>query len=332
MSLKVYKGSSDGAIVESSTPKPSLKGDQVLIKVSHSGVCFTDVHYKSADMVLGHEGVGHIEEVGPEVQELKKGDRVGWGYEHDCCGRCNHCLTGWETFCPDRKMYGAADLDQGSFASHAVWREAFVFKIPDGLENEAAAPLMCGGSTVFSAMHVAGVKPTDRVGIIGIGGLGHLAIQFANKMGCHVVVFSGTDSKKDEATKLGAHEFHATKDAKELKVSHKLDHLIITTSSLPDWELYLSVLDSRATISPLTVSDKPFTFPYMDLVTRGLRVQGGIVASRQVHRQMLEFAAFHGVKPMVVRYPMSKEGIQDAIKTLEEGKMRYRGVLSTEYQ
>ncbi|KAL4866729.1 hypothetical protein BDV12DRAFT_172546 [Aspergillus spectabilis] len=331
MSVKVYKGSSSGSIVESSTKQRSFERDQVLIRISHSGVCFTDVHYKSADMVLGHEGVGYIEEIGPDVQTLKKGDRVGWGYEHDSCGRCNHCLTGWETFCPDRKMYGMADLDQGSFASHAVWREAFVFKIPDGLESEAAAPLQCGGSTVFSALRVAGVKATDRVGIIGIGGLGHLAIQFANKMGCHVVAFSGTDSKKDEAKKLGAHEFHATKGAKELKVSHKLDHLIVTTSSLPDWELYLGVLDSRATISPLTVSDKPFTFPYSDLVVRGLRVQGGIVASRQVHREMLEFAAFHGIKPMVVRYPMSVEGISDAIKTLEEGKMRYRGVLSTEY-
>ncbi|KAL4923557.1 NAD(P)-dependent alcohol dehydrogenase [Aspergillus undulatus] len=331
MSFKTFRGSPSG-IKESTTKKLSLERDQVLVKVTHSGVCGTDVHYKSADMVLGHEGVGHVEEVGPDVRELKKGDRVGWGYEHDCCGRCKHCLTGWETFCPERKMYGMADLDQGSFASHAVWREAFLFRVPDALDNESAAPLMCGGSTVFNAMVVAGVKPTDRVGIVGIGGLGHLAIQFANKMGAHVVVFSGTDSKKDEAIKLGAHEFHATKGAKELKTEgdQKLTHLIVSTSGLPDWQLYLNVLDNRAIISPLTVSDKPFTFPHQELIVRGLRVQGGIVATRQVHREMLAFAAFHGVKPMTVRYPMTEKGIAQCFEDLEGGKMRYRGVLAAE--
>lgn len=332
MSFTVYKGSSDG-IVESQSKKPtSLQRDQVLVKVTHSGVCGTDLHYKSADMVLGHEGVGHVEEIGPDVRSLKKGDRVGWGYEHDCCGWCHHCLSGWETFCPERKMYGLADLDQGSFASHAVWREAFLFNIPDALDNASAAPLMCGGATVYNAMVCADVKPTSTVGIVGIGGLGHLAIQFANKMGCHVVVFSGTDSKKDEALKLGAHEFHATKGAKELKLdgAHKLSHLIVSTSALPDWQLYLAVLDARATISPLTVSDKPFTFPHNDLMVRGLRVQGGIVAARQVHRDMLEFAAFHGIKPMLVKFPMTEKGVRECVETLEEGKMRYRGVLEAQ--
>ncbi|KAL4963872.1 NAD(P)-dependent alcohol dehydrogenase [Aspergillus stella-maris] len=328
MSFKTFRGGSSG-IKESSTKQSSLQGDHVLIKISHSGVCGTDVLYKGADMVLGHEGVGHVEDVGPDVRELKKGDRVGWGYEHDCCGSCKHCLTGWETFCPERKMYGMADLDQGSFADKAVWREAFLFKVPDELDNASAAPLMCGGSTVFNALVVAGVKATDRVGIVGIGGLGHLAIQFANKMGAHVVVFSGTDSKKEEALKLGAHEFHATKDAKELKTEgdKKLTHLVVSTSSLPDWALYLPVLDNRATISPLTVSDKPFTFPYQQLVVSGLRVQGGIVGARQVHRDMLQFAAFHGVKPMVQQYPMTEKGIAQCFEDLEGGKMRYRGVL-----
>ncbi|KAL3472251.1 chaperonin 10-like protein [Aspergillus californicus] len=329
MAITVFRGSKVG-IVQSSAKRPTLKRDQVLVKVTHSGVCYTDVHYKTADMVLGHEGVGKVEETGPDVRSLKKGDRVGWGYEHDCCGVCTHCLSGWETFCPERKMYGMADLDQGSFASHAVWREAFLFPIPDAIDNTSAAPLMCGGSTVYNAMVVAAVQPSSTVGIVGIGGLGHLAIQFANKMGCTVVAFSGTNSKKDEAMKLGAHEFHATKDAKELKTKRKLSHLIVTTSSLPEWELYLGVLDSRATISPLTVSEKPFEFPHGDLVTRGLRVQGGIVGSRQVHRDMLAFAAFHGIKPMVVKYPMTETGIRECMETLEGGKMRYRGVLTAQ--
>ncbi|KAF9890468.1 hypothetical protein FE257_005873 [Aspergillus nanangensis] len=323
----VYKGTADGAIKQASTHRDTLKGDDVLVRVSHSGVCYTDVHYRHADMALGHEGAGVVEQIGPEVKELKKGDRVGWGYEHDCCGRCSHCLTGWETMCPERKMYGTDDLDQGSFATHAVWREAFLFKIPDNLTNEDAAPLMCGGSTVFNAMVVGGLKPTARVGIVGIGGLGHLAIQFAAKMGCQVVVFSGTNSKKDEAMKLGATEFYATKGAKKLEIGKKLNNLIVSTSAQPDWELYISVLDAGATISPLSVSDDEFKFPYMPMLAQGLSIKGSIVSARQIHRDMLEFAAFHGVKPMKMTYPMTVDGIEDCLKTLEEGKMRYRGIL-----
>ncbi|OJJ38049.1 hypothetical protein ASPWEDRAFT_106165 [Aspergillus wentii DTO 134E9] len=323
----VYKGSSDGSIKKATTHRDALSRDQVLVRVTHSGLCGTDIHYKTTDMALGHEGAGVVESIGPDVLDLKKGDRVGWGYEHDCCGRCNQCLTGWETFCPDRKMYAAADTDQGSFASHAVWREAFLFRIPDGLSNEDSAPLMCGGATVFSALHVAEVKPTSRVGIVGIGGLGHLAIQFAAKMGCQVVVFSGTDSKKDEALKLGAHEFYATKGVKELQIPKKLDNLVVSTSAQPDWNLYIPVLSPGAVISPLSVTMEDFRFPYMAILSNGLRVQGSLVAARKVHRDMLEFAAFHGIKPVKMTYPLTLEGIQDCFKTLEDGKIRYRGVL-----
>lgn len=194
----VFKGSSDGSIRKTTTHRDDLTGDQVLVEISHSGVCFTDVHYRKADMALGHEGAGTVAAVGPNVKSLKKGDRVGWGYEHDSCEQCRQCLTGWETMCPERQMYASANLDQGSFGTHAVWREAFLFRVPDGISNEDSGPLMCGGSTVFNALHVAQVKPTARVGIVGIGGLGHLAIQFAAKMGCQVVVFSGTDNKREK--------------------------------------------------------------------------------------------------------------------------------------
>lgn len=224
-------------------------------------------------------------------------------------------------------MYGLADLDQGSFGTHAVWREAFLFKIPDNMSNEDAGPLMCGGSTVFNALHVAQVRPTARVGIVGVGGLGHLAIQFAAKMGCQVVVFSGTDSKKEEATKLGAGEFYAIKGVKELKIKAPLDHLIVTTSSQPDWPIYLNVMAPGGVISPLSVDSNDLKIPYMPLLVNGLRIQGGIVASRQVHRDMLEFASFHNIKPIKMTFPLTLDGVKESLKTLEEGKMRYRGVL-----
>ena len=323
----VFKGSKDGTIQQATTRKDDLTGDDVLVRITHSGVCGTDVHYRHADMALGHEGTGVVDAVGPGVKDLKKGDRVGWGYEHDCCGRCRYCLTGWETLCRERKMYGGADLDQGSFGSHAVWREAFLFKIPDEVRNENAGPLMCGGSTVWNALHVAQVRPTARVGIVGVGGLGHLAIQFAAKMGCQVVVFSGTDSKKEEAKNLGASEFYATKGVKELNIGKPIDNLLVTTSSQPDWQLYLNLMSPGGVISPLSVDANDLKIPYMPLLVNGLRVQGGIVSSRQVHREMLEFAAHHQIKPVNMTLPMTLEGVTQSLKTLEDGKMRYRGVL-----
>jgi D-arabinose 1-dehydrogenase-like Zn-dependent alcohol dehydrogenase len=128
-------------------------------------------------MVLGHEGVGVVADVGPDATLLKKGDRVGWGFLQDTCGNCQLCLDGTETFCPERKLYGFADHDQGSLAYGIVKKETRIFKIPEQLSDEDAAPLMCAGATVFNALDSYGAKPTQRVGVIGVGGLGHLAIQ-----------------------------------------------------------------------------------------------------------------------------------------------------------
>jgi D-arabinose 1-dehydrogenase-like Zn-dependent alcohol dehydrogenase len=278
-------------------------------------------------MGLGHEGVGVVEKTGPLVKTLKKGDRVGWGYNHSFCGHCEQCLTGNDVYCSERAFYGEADLDQGSFGSHAVWREIALFKLPDNLSDEDAAPLQCAGATVFSALHSYEIKPTDTVGIMGVGGLGHLAIQFAAKMGCRVVVISGSDSKKEEALKLGAHEFITTKGKTELKVSHPIDRLLVTTSFQPDWEQIIAIMARGATIFPLSVSSANFEFPYMPMIGNGLRVQGTVVASRLVHERMLEFASLHQIKPVVELFDMTEEGILDAMTKLDQGKIHFRAVL-----
>lgn len=265
-SFTVFKGSKGGAITQATTSKPELTGDQVHLRVTASGLCGTDIHYREADMALGHEGVGVVEALGPDCKVLRKGDRVGWGYQHDSCGHCQQCLSGQETYCPQRKMYGMADLDQGSFATGAVWREAFLFQIPDDMSDAEAAPLMCGGATVFNALRGFNALATETVGVMGVGGLGHLAIQYAAKMGCKVVVLSGSDRKKDEAMKLGAREFVATKGAKELKVSRPLDRLLVTTSAQPDWSLILPILAPGATIHPLSVAGGDLSVPYSESV------------------------------------------------------------------
>ena len=240
-------------------------------------------------------------------------------------GHCTECLQGAETFCPDRAMYGTSNLDQGSFATHAIWRESFLYPIDEGLSDIEAAPLQCGGATTFTALQ--GIKPSDTVGIMGVGGLGHLAIQFAAKMGCRVVVLSGSDRKKAEALQLGAHEFFATKNAKKIEVSAPINRLLVTAAVPPNWELILPIMAPRSTIYPLSVSSGNLEIPYMGLIMQGISVQGSLVAPRHLHRQMLEFAALHQIKPIVETFPMTEEGIKQAMDKLERGEVTYRAVL-----
>lgn len=343
-SFTVFKGSKSGDIVKATTTR-EVGPQDVLVRITHSGVCGTDEHYHKVDQGLGHEGAGVVEvrttafwqylhvailtfeqEIGSGVTILKKGDSVGWGYQHNACLNCKHCLTGRETLCPDREFYGTHDLDQGSFGTYAVWNAGFLFKIPDSIPREMAAPLMCGGATVFSALASFGARATSRVGIMGIGGLGHLAIQFAAKMGCAVVVFSSSEDKRAEAMKLGATEFVVTKGVDKLDCK-PVDHLLICASVQPDWNLYVPVMAPGGTIYPLSVSNDEFRMPYLPLLYYELSIQGSLVSSRQLHRDMLDFAAMHNIRPIIEKFDMSVDGITECMAKLDAGKIRYRGVL-----
>ena len=166
-----------------------------------------------------------------------RGERVAFGYVKDGCGVCEYCVKGSHMHCSKgSRFFSGSDFDQGSFATHSIWPETLLHRIPEQLSDVDAAPLMCAGQTVFVPL-LKYVKPGERLGIVGIGGLGHLAIQFASKWGCEVVAFSGTNSKRAEALKLGASEFVATKGVDTLKLEKKLDHLFVTTSEHPNWVL-----------------------------------------------------------------------------------------------
>ncbi|KAH7311118.1 chaperonin 10-like protein [Rhexocercosporidium sp. MPI-PUGE-AT-0058] len=327
VSFTVFKGSEDGKIVKSSTTR-EIGNDEVLVKITHSGVCGTDIHFLHKDMALGHEGAGIVEKIGQGVKKLAIGDHVGWGWVHSTCGDCEQCLTGKENLCTESKAYGDADLDQGSFGTYGVWKAGYLFKIPDSMALKHAAPLMCGGATVYHAMR--DVRSSDRVGVIGVGGLGHLAVQFAGKMGCDVVVFSSTDSKKAEAQELGAKQFVATKGKDRLEIGKPLNHLFVTTSHPPNWEIYLPLMAPRGTVYPITVNGGELSVPYNVLMNLEMRVQGSLVSPRQTHRNMIQFAALHGIKPIIEEFPMNTEGIEKALEKLGSGKMRYRGVLVVE--
>lgn len=324
-SFTVFRGSKEGPKQDQTSKPDQLNGTQVFVKVTASGLCGTDLHYLSADVVLGHEGVGVVENVGPDVQNLKKGDRVGWGYVHGACGACEQCIKGEDVFCAQRRLYGFHDTEQGSFSHGAVWPESHLHPIPDSMTDEVAAPLQCAGATVFTPLH--DVRADETVGVIGVGGLGHLAIQFAAKMGCRVVVLSGSESKKDDAHRLGATEFIAMNKRDENTKPTPIDRLLVTTSALPDWDVIMPWMAPKGTIYPLTVSQDALKIPAMPLLLSGVAVQGSLVATRTVHREMLRFAGLHGIAPWTETFPMTVEGIKQATDALNEGKVRFRAVL-----
>ncbi|KAI0032511.1 chaperonin 10-like protein [Vararia minispora EC-137] len=324
----IFSGSENGDIVVKKTERPFRPND-VIIKITHTGLCYTDVHQRKRDMALGHEGVGIVERIGPDVQTIEVGDRVGFSVVRDTCRRCKECLAGEDMYCvkPDIYSHPTGSTNLGSLASHAVISETFVFCIPEAIDNLYAGPLMCAGATVFEPLYRYGVRAGERVGIVGVGGLGHLAIQFANKMGCEVVVFSSTDSKRDEACELGAHEFHTTKGKEKLEGVKPIKYLLVTTSSQPDWGLFVPIMDTRSTIFPLTVSEEAFDISSFHIITKGMRIQGSDVAPRSVYHALLDFAAAQGIKPMVKQFPLTKDGIEKAFAAIEDGSLRYRAVL-----
>ncbi|TGO15513.1 hypothetical protein BTUL_0039g00290 [Botrytis tulipae] len=306
----VFKGSKAGDIIESDSKRPALSGDQVLISVSASGLCGGDLLFKHNDMTLGHEGVGVVVATGPEVQSLTKGVRCGT-----------------DVFCPERKMYGRSDLDQGSLAYGIVKKESRLFPIPKELYDEEAAPLMCAGATVFNVLDTYDVKPTDRIGVIGVGGLGHLAIQFESKMGNEVIAFSSTQSKESDALAFGASAYYNDSNIKEAGLGGALDLLIVTAPALPNWGVYLPFLAPKAKIFALTIGPGNLALPNMPLLLNGITIQGSVLAPTNVHKRMLNFAAAKGVKPKVHKFVMDRDDIVEAFGVLKEGKMRYRGVL-----
>ncbi|KAL5337469.1 NADP-dependent alcohol dehydrogenase [Aspergillus crustosus] len=329
-----FRGSEPGHVVQTTFNLPDIKPDEVLVKVTHSGLCGSDIHMLQKPLVLGHEGIGIVERTGPSCSRLSVGDRVGWGPLNSTCAECAMCTSGKDAYCPDAKGYGFAFFDtMGSVCSHAVRKEQWLFKIPDAISSTDAAPLMCGGGTVWVPL-VDQCKPYSRIGIVGLGGLGHLAIQFAAKMGCDVVVFSSTDDKREEALALGASEFYATKgvsDYADLGLAKPVDRLIITSSAKFNLGIFYPVLARNAVILPLSVDGGDLTAPYMPTVMLGHSIVGSCVSSRLPQNQMLDFAARHGISCIVEKYPMTLEGVRDAVARLKDGKMRYRAVLAWDH-
>ncbi len=227
---------------------------EVEIAITHCGICHSDLHLIANDwgisqypFIPGHEIIGTVTAVGAEVRSLEVGQRVGLGWQSNSCGVCEWCSRGMENLCPAAE--GTCVHRHGGYADRVRANARFVIPIPEALESEHAAPLLCGGITVYNPLRTHGVNPSSRVGIVGIGGLGHIAIQFARVFGAEVTAFSTSAAKEEEARALGAHNFVNTRESKAMKeVAGSLDFILSTANANQDWGVYIQALRPTGTL------------------------------------------------------------------------------------
>jgi len=309
-----------------------LGPQEVEIAITHCGICHSDLHLIANDwgisqypFIPGHEVIGTVAAVGSEVHSLEVGQRVGLGWQSNSCGQCEWCLSGQENLCLASE--GTCVHRHGGYADRVRANARFVVPIPDALESEGAAPLLCGGITVYNPMRLNGVNPSSRVGVVGIGGLGHLAIQFARVFGAHVTAFSTSLAKEADARALGAHHFVNSRESKSMKeLAGSLDFLLTTINADQDWAAYLQTLRPNGKLWFVGVPPSPVTIHAFPLIS-GLRSIGGSpVGSPFGLREMLDVAARHGVKATTEHFTMDKAN--EAIDKVKKGKVHYRAVLA----
>jgi len=276
-------------------------------------------------IVAGHEVIGTIAAVGSNVENLEKGMTVGLGWHSGYCGHCSSCKTGDQNLCATAE--GTIVGRHGGFADKVRAEASSVVVIPEGMDLESAGPLLCGGITVFNPMVQFDIKPTDKVAVIGIGGLGHLALQFLNAWGCEVTAFTSSESKQKEALELGAHKVLNSRDQEAIEsASGSFDYIISTVNVKLDWNLYLNTLKPKGRLHFVGATLEPLDLGVFPLMMGQRSVSGSPVGSPATIERMLEFARLHDIRPQVEVYPMSE--INEAFDHLKSGEARYRVVLS----
>jgi uncharacterized zinc-type alcohol dehydrogenase-like protein len=303
----------------------------VEIQITHCGLCRSDVHLIDNDwgvshypLVPGHEIIGLVSKTGSQVTHLKKGDRVGVGWQRGACLTCEVCARGDENLCHDSQ---ATAVDgTGGFADFVMTDSRFAFLIPENLPSEQTAPLLCGGITVYSPLRKFGILPHMNVGVLGIGGLGHLGIQFANKMGCHVTALSSSNKKEKEAHRLGAHDYLIWNEKRSLsKHKNSLDIILSTANVNIPWENLMGLLRADGKLCILGVPEEPINIrPYFFIDGRK-SICGSPIGGRSTIMEMLEFASRHNILAQTEVLPMNK--VNQAIQNVRDNKTRFRMVL-----
>lgn len=313
-----------------------LGAEEVEVAVEHCGLCHSDLSclnndwgYSKYPFIPGHEVVGKVVALGEHAKGLKIGERVGVGWTSSSCMHCELCLDGNQHLC--REGVPTIVGHAGGFAERVRAHWAWAIPIPEALDAAAAGPLLCGGITVFNPLHLHNISPTARVGVVGIGGLGHLALKFANAWGCNVTAFTSSESKYDEAKKLGAHHVVNSRDSKAIKsIAGSLDLLLVTANVPLDWNALLGSLAPRGRMHVVGAVLEPIPVPAFALIGGEKQMSGSPTGSPTDIARMLEFAARHHIAPQIERFPMSQ--VNQALAHLEAGKARYRIVLDPDFK
>ena len=317
------------------------RAGEVLIDIRYCGVCHSDVHQARGEwggnglfpMVPGHEIVGHVAAVGEGVGRFKIGDAVGVGCFVDSCRSCPQCLAGEEQYC-DQGMtgtYNARERDtgvptQGGYSTRITVNQDYVLRIPDALPLDRAAPLLCAGITTWSPLRDYGVKAGDRVAVVGLGGLGHMAVKLAAAMGAEVTVLSTSESKREAALALGANEFAATRDPATFKqLANRFDLVIDTVSGQHDYNAYLSLLKFDGTMVLLGIPVDAVPVAAGALIMRRRKLAGSLIGGIRETQAMLDFCAEHGVASDIELIDIAD--INEAYERMIRGDVRYRFVI-----
>lgn len=309
-----------------------LGTSEVEIGVSHCGVCHSDLHLISNDwgmsqypFIPGHEIVGTVTAIGSEVTSLAIGQRVGLGWQSNSCGHCEWCIQGLEPLCAAAES--TCVHRHGGYADRVRANVRFVIPIPEALPSEQAAPLLCAGITVYNPLRLHGINPSSRVGIVGIGGLGHLAIQFARVFGAEVTAFSTSAAKENEARELGAHHFVNTRETKAMhEAAGTMDFILNTANADMDWGTLIQALRPNGTLCFVGVPPSAVSIHAFPLIAGVRTITGSPIGSPHRLREMFDVAARHGVQAKTECFAMSKAN--EAIAKVKKNKVRYRAVLA----
>ena len=331
--INAYAAKEPGGKLEKFEYDPGeLASHDVEIDVESCGICHSDLSMLDNEwgiseypFVPGHEVVGKISAVGDHVTSLKVGQRVGLGWHAGYCNSCGTCESGDQNLCSNATM--TIGGRHGGFADKVRAQATAVVPIPDGVDPQSAGPLFCGGITVFNPLIQFDIKPTSVVGVVGIGGLGHLALQFLNAWGCKVVAFTSSESKKKEALELGAHETLNSRDEDELNAATgKFDLIISTVNVKLDWNLYLSTLAPKGRLHFVGATLEPLDIGAFNLIGGQRSVSGSPVGSPATIKTMLDFAALHDIAPVTETFKFDE--VNEAVQRLRDGKAHYRVVLT----
>ncbi len=325
-------------LVPYSFTRRELRPTDVAIDILYCGVCHSDIHQARDEwggsefpMVPGHEIVGVVKKVGANVTKHKVGDKVGVGCLVDSCRECRHCREGFEQFCAGSVMtYNGKEKDgtptQGGYSNQIVVEQDFVLRIPDAIPLESAAPLLCAGITTYSPLRHWMVGEGEKVAVVGLGGLGHMAVKLAHAMGAEVTVLSHSPRKGDDARRLGADAFYSTVEEETFsKLAGTFDLILNTVSAEMDWNKYLRLLDRDGTMVLVGVPTNPVPVHAFSVIGGRRSLAGSPIGGIAETQEMLDFCGEHGISSDIELVPIQK--INEAYERVLKGDVKYRFVI-----